>query len=338
VVEFVELFEFYRRSGFLYPGKAAGLERRLTAIEATWERLLAAGTDVFHHIERRCPEDLAVSNSICAFRYAPGTWQAQHLVSGQRHEYVGTLTVLMALVQWLHDSGARFVRLTFRPNNRGANPLFGGVGELMPRDLVNVSVVDYGISPVAGVRVAEADAEVRVGRSDDLQARRFYGELLPPVELASLALRDPGFSELDPIYGRHGLSRRRHVYVASVGDRVVGACLVHHSSEGMNFSFLENAIEYLRVAPDLPSRLRARVWNALLRVAVGDVGRQRDYVVTTTDPGDRDLAVASGLVGVDPPKQYAVLTVSRERDALLLANRHFASYYKALLRVQAETA
>jgi hypothetical protein len=60
----------------------------------------------------------------------------------------------MALVQWFHDSGARFVRLSFRPDNRGANPLFGGGGELMPRDLVNVSVVDYGVTSVAAVRHA----------------------------------------------------------------------------------------------------------------------------------------------------------------------------------------
>jgi len=336
--EFAELFEFYRRSGFLCPGKAAGLEERLPAIEGTWERLLAAGSDVFRHVSRRRPADLSVSNSICAFRYAPATWQAQHLVSAQRHEYVGTLTVLMALVQWFHDSGVRFVRLSFRPNNRGANRLFAGVAEVLPHDLVNVSVVDYGTNPVAAVRLPEVDADVRVHRSDDLQARRFYGEILPRVELASLGLRDPGFSELDRIYGRHGMSRRRHAYVASAGDRVVGACLVHHSSEGMNFSFLENAIEHLRVAPDLPPRLRARVWARLLGAAVRDVGGHRDYVVTTTDPGDRDLATATGLVGTDPPKQYAVLTASRERDAFLRAIEHFASYYKALLRVEAERA
>ena len=331
-MEFAELFEFYRRSGFLHPGKAAGLDQRLPAIEATWQRLLAADTDVFRHVSRRHP-DRSVSNSICAFRYAPGTWQAQHLVSAQRHEYVGTLTVLMALVQSLHDSGARFVRLSFRPDNRGANPLFGGVAELMPPGVVNQSVVDYGMTPIAAVRASAGDGEVRVQRSDDLQARRFYGEILRPVELASLGLRDLNFSVLDPLYVRHGLCRRRHAYVATVGDRVVGACLVHHSSEGMNFSFLENAIEYLRVAPDLPLRLRARAWTALLRTAVGDVSQRRDYVVTTTDPRDRDLAMAAGLVGADPPKQYAVLTVTREREALLRAIEHFGSYYKALLRV-----
>jgi Methyltransferase domain len=167
-----------------------------------------------------------VSNSICAFRYAPGTWQGQHLVSGRRHEYVGTLAVLMELVRWFHDSGARFARLSFRPDNRGTNRLFGGVAELLPHDLVSTSVVDYGMAPIAAVRVTEGDTDVHVRRSDDLQARRFYGEFLPPVELASLALGDPTFGELDRIYGRHGLSRRRHAYVATAGDRLVGACLV----------------------------------------------------------------------------------------------------------------
>jgi hypothetical protein len=173
--EFAELFDFYRRSGFLYPGKDAGLQQRLPAIEATWERLLAAGSDVFRLVTRRGPDGGAVSNSICAFRYAPSTWQAQHLVSERRHEYVGTLAVLMELVRWFHDSGARYARLSFRPDNRGTNRLFGGGAEFMPHDLVSTSVVDYGMAPIAAARVTDGGADVEIRRSDDLQARRFYG-------------------------------------------------------------------------------------------------------------------------------------------------------------------
>jgi hypothetical protein len=44
---FDEVFEFYRRSGFLYTAKLAALESRLPAIEATWRALLAADESVF---------------------------------------------------------------------------------------------------------------------------------------------------------------------------------------------------------------------------------------------------------------------------------------------------
>lgn len=340
-VTFAELFAFYRRSGFLYRGKAVGLEERLPAIEATWERLLAAGGEVFRVLARRAPEDggLTVNNSICAFQYALGTWQGQHLVSAQRHEYVGTVTVLMGLVQWFHDSGVRFARLSFRPDNPGTNRLFGDVAQILPADVASLSVVDYGMTPVgalAGLTAADRDADVDVHRADRVDAHRFFGEILPAVELAALGLHDLEFAELGRIYAGHGLSRRRHLYVATLADRVVGGCIVHHSSEGMNFSFLENAIEHLRVAPGLPPRQRARVWAALLRAAVRDVCGHRGYVVTTTDPGDRDLAAASGLVGAEP-KQYAVLTVSREGEGFLRSIEHFVSYYKALLRAMAES-
>jgi hypothetical protein len=336
-----ELLDFYRRSGFLYPGKAAELEQRWHVITRTWERLLGAGGEVFRLVARRRLAEgrLSVSNSICAFQYAPGTWQGQHLVSEQRHEYVGTLTVLIGLVQWFHDAGVRFARLSFRPNNPGTNRLFGDVAEMLPPDVASVSVADYGmtsISTLAGLRASARDAAVEVHHADRVEALRFYAEVLPAVELASLGLDDLEFDKLDGVYARHGLSRRRQVYVATVGDRVVGGCMAHHSSEGINFSFLENAIEHLRVAPDLPPRDRSRVWTALLRAAVREADRRRGYVVTMTDPGDRELAAANGLLAAKP-KQYAVLTVSRERDAFLRSIEQFVSYYRALLRLMAET-
>jgi hypothetical protein len=337
-VTFDELFAFYRDSGFLYPGKLAAVDDRRDAVERTWRILLGADGSVFRFISRRALAEgrPRLVNAICAFAYAPGTWQAQHLVSLQRREYTGTLALLLALSEWGHDVGIEFARFSFRPTNPGTNALFGGIAERLPSDLASLSLVDYGLTNLRDIDLPggrDFPVAVRSLVADEgAAAAAFYEQVLDPVELDSLRLAQPRLHELDAAYALHGLTRRRTVLVALDGDRVVGACIVNHSSEGINFSFLENAIEYLRVAPDQPALARRATWLSLARTAVAEVARTRDYVVCLTHPGDRDLATAAGLVPA-APKQYAVLTVAMP-DGFAGMTDCFTDYYRGLLGAQ----
>lgn len=337
-VTFEELFAFYRESGFLYPGKLAALDDRRDVVERTWRRLLGADGSVFRFISRLGLDEgrPRLINAVCAFAYAPGTWQAQHLVSLRRREYTGTLALLMALSEWGHAVGIEFARFSFRPSNPGTNALFGGVAERLSTDLASLSLVDYGLTSPRDLEfVGRRGSPVAVralGPDEGAIAATFYEQVLQPVELASLCLAQPTLHDLDAAYEIHGLTRRRTVLVALDSGCVVGACIVNHSSEGINFSFLENAIEYLRVAPDQPPLRRRATWLSLARAAVAEVARMRDHVVCLTHPGDRDLASAAGLVPADP-KQYSVLTVSM-RDGFVGMTDCFADYYRALLGAQ----
>ncbi len=122
---FAEVFAFYRESGFLYPAKLASLQPRLAAIEETWRALLNGDPAIFRLIARRgyANGQFELNSTTSAFAYAPGTWQAQHLVNGERGEYIGTLSVLMDMMEWLHHSGAEYMRFYFRPSNPGTNRL-----------------------------------------------------------------------------------------------------------------------------------------------------------------------------------------------------------------------
>jgi len=340
-VSFEELFAFYRESGFLYPGKLAGLDDRRDVVERTWRQLLAADHSVFRFISRLGLAEgrPRLINTICAFAYAPGTWQAQHLVSLRRGEYTGTLALLMALSDWAHDAGVEFARFLFRPNNPGTNGLFGGIAQRLSTDLVSRSLVDYGLTDLRALELPdgrESPVAVRALEADEGGAAvAFYERVLDPVELDSLCLTQLGLGELDCAYRIHGLTRRRTGLVALEGSDVVGACIVNHSSDGMNFSFLENAIEYLRVLPGQPPMTRRAIWLSLARAAVALVARTRDYAVWLTHPGDRDLAAAAGLVPADP-KQYSVLTVAMH-DGYVGMTDCFAEYYRMLLGAHAAT-
>ena len=152
---FAEVFDFYRGSGFLYAAKLAAMRERLDAIEATWQRLIAAGDDVFKlMVRRRAVDGSAVArNSVCAFEHTPGTWQCQHLVSAERHEYTGTLTTFLAMARWLErNPAARYTRLAFRPGNAGVARLFGDWQRAMPTGDASLSTYDYVAVPLDAVR------------------------------------------------------------------------------------------------------------------------------------------------------------------------------------------
>lgn len=101
---FDAVFELYHASGCLYPAKLTALRSQMPAIEDTWRRALEPDTRVLRIVARRGIVDSGVRlrSAITAFAYAAGTWQGQHLVSRERHEYTGTLAVLIELVEGLH--------------------------------------------------------------------------------------------------------------------------------------------------------------------------------------------------------------------------------------------
>jgi hypothetical protein len=79
----------------------------------------------------------------------------------------------------------------------------------------------------------------------------------------------------------------------------------------MNLSLLEQAIEYLRIARDKVGEARRDVWTALLPAAAAEAFETSDWLVTLTDPEDRSLARAAGLLS-SQPRRYAILTIEQE--------------------------
>jgi hypothetical protein len=333
-LSFDEVFDYYESARFLYGAKLKELEPRLESIRKTWSRLLEADRRVFRFLALRGVVDGALTprSAICAWAYTGTTWQGQHLVTAEPHTYTGTLAVMMELIEWLHTADVPYARLLFRPTNRGVSHLFSGLTQQLPSDRACLSVVDYGTTRIDRLRLPAADPSVSVAATPASAqlAHGLYHGLVHPVELRSLELSDPELGRIGDIYGSNGLMRGRAVFVAMKDERPLGAVIVNHGSEGINFSLLENAIEYLYVSPGLAPDDRRAVWSSLMQAAVAEVATRRDYVVAALDPSHRELAVACGLCSPDP-KQYAVLTVDHRDDCFLRSIAYFADCYRALV-------
>jgi hypothetical protein len=339
---FEELFELYAASRFLYAAKHDLLAPRLGAVEHTWRRLLSANDRVFKILMRRGVEQGRVvpRNTVCAWRYTPGTWQAQHLVSRDRHEYVGTLAALIGLADWLTGTpGFSGMRMTYRPENPGVRALFSGIAEALGPERASVDLRDYYLSsicrlPAVATSSSGAVSILRVDAASLPSLRAFYRSRLDPTLLESLCLEDPELADLDAVYAAQGLARRRAIFAAVHGERIVGSVLCNLGSEGVNFSFLESSMECLELCPELSGELRGAVFGQLVRAA-GDYYHQsgRDHVVALLRREHSGLA--GEVLGLRPGKRYAVLTVNSERDSYRLVRQSFVDYYRRLVQFAA---
>jgi hypothetical protein len=333
-ISFDDVVEFYGSTRFLYPAKLGVLESRFDAIRATWERLLDANNDVFKilMLRRVTGESLTVKNSICAFEYATGTWQVQHLVSADRHERSGTLASLIGMTDWLHghpDVGA--VRLTYRPDNPGANQLFGGLADVLATEESTSSVCTYHIAETATDRIEAWNRDIDVAplaASDLPGVEALYASVHPRLP-RWLALCDPTSSRLTDRYAACGMERGRQIFVASKGGVVRGAVSCWWAAEGINFSFLENAIDGLVLDGSLSKHAKTEITAGLLSAAVRFyAARGRRHAVALIDATHSTYVEASGVL---PPPEKRYATALFDHAQLPAAREHFMRHYSRVL-------
>jgi hypothetical protein len=199
-------------------------------------------------------------------------------------------------------------------------------------------VFDYVMEPLERVELAadKCDAggvQVRVVEGapapDEVQ---FVSRQLHEAEFNALALDHAGWGALAAKFSAHGLLRKRFILIArDASGSVVGSAVCNLASEGMNFSFLENALEYVFIAPEPDHAGRMAVLAGLLRAGCDLMKKSaRDYLVCMSDPGLAPLLEPLGL-RAEKPKQYAVATYSANADEIDAIHQATIRYYRELL-------
>ena len=343
-----EVMDLYRASGFLYPEKLTKLGPRLPAIERTWSRLLAVDNDIFK-IWMRWEATGRVASpcaSVCGFETEPGTWSIQHIVGLRSAPPTSIVTLINGIRKWgERRPGLTHVRLTYRPSNQPVRPLFDGMGRAMPASVRAFSDYDYAFVPLDETPVPPRDPTVetlRVISTSDAQGRAvidFLRTRLSPTAFDALHFDEPRLDGLDARYQARCLFRRREILAAVRDHTVLGACVCNRGSQGMNFSFFENALTDITLAPELaPSDQRA-VLAALFASACRLYAEQgHSELVVMADPRWRSLRRHLGY-GRPDEKQYRSLTFRSTREAWqAVTDSTVAHYRKGLLRAKERKA
>ena len=262
-----DLFELYRRTGFLYPAKAARLLPYMELVRENWRRLLRAGDSLFYFLTAGGGEKGYAS--IAVWRTTGRGWVSQHLVS--ENNPLGSRAVMLAasagaMLRGLDESAQNW----FRPENRFPARVFGSMVQSIGESSASVTRHMYFALPRK--RLSETNESVQIVAYDASHhealcalAALVRGKLYVTAEELK---HDVELQYVNDLYRGVGLRRDRHVWLAyrDSKDEPVGAAIAYRGPLGLNFSFIENRCDLL-LHPTVPEAEVPGVVASLLNAA-----------------------------------------------------------------------
>jgi hypothetical protein len=263
-----ELFQLYRRTGFLYPEKAARLLPHMELVRDNWRRLLHA-PDSLLSVLTSGGKDRGLA-SIAAWRTTHSGWTWQHHVSDKNP--LGSRAVMLGgLATCILRGDENAQQNWFRPENRFPARVFGSMVPALGESAASVQRHLFFAMP--RILTPAADRSVQAIPYDSSQQEDLCA--LAIVARGGVYIRgeeldgDVELRELDDLYRRAGLRRTRQVWLAYAnrrGDQPVGAALAYRGPLGVNFSYLENRCDLL-LDPTLAEHMRLAVVASLLNAS-----------------------------------------------------------------------
>src|SRR5688572_22098420 len=224
-----DLFELYRRTGFLYPEKAARLLPHMDLVRDNWRRLLSAKDSLLYVLTSKGKEQGIAS--ITLWRTTRNGWTTQHHVS-DRHPLGSRAVMLGGLAACVVRGEEESHQNWFRPENRFPARVFGSMVPVLGESIASVRRHMYFAMP--RTVTPAADRAVQAVPYDPSQKESLCalaivargGVYVTAEELD----RDVELRSLDELYQRAGLRRNRQVWLAYAnrrGDQPVGAALAY---------------------------------------------------------------------------------------------------------------
>ncbi len=263
-----ELFELYRRAGFLYPAKAARLFPYMDVVRENWRRMMLAGDSLLYVLT--AGNEQHGSASIAVWRTTDHGWISQHLVS--ENNPLASRSVMLAgsagcMARGVDDSHQNW----FRPENRFPSRVFGSMVQTIGESCSSVRRHMYFALPRK--RADQSSEGVRIVPYDRSHQKELCG--LARLVRGGVYVKaeelenDVELEYVNDLYRNVGLRRTRHVslaYRGRKGDEPVGAAIAYRGPLGVNFSFIENRCDLL-INPTLPESDVSAVVVALMNAS-----------------------------------------------------------------------
>ncbi len=323
---FSEIWEFFERSGFVYPDKREGLD--LPGTMRTFERLLSGTNEVYKGtIFVRLGTIHAHVSAIKLYRR---TWMLQHLAAqplGKRPQSVARIMNL-ALLDYLEQKPEiEWIRVSYRPENRAPARLFTALSRHSPDPALSRTTTWTCMRASARMTTSvrsSGQSTLTVGPADDDDLQFVENYFLARGDMSLLQQEDlfaddVELSKVSEEYQRVGLLRRREILVARDGPRLAGFALLEHSSPGLNLSELTSAFRVFSASfsalDPRPSLLAA------VRHRYAELGR--DSAIALVEERDAPVFLEAGF---EPFRRYAFWTWHRS------LYRHFYDHMLQMLR------
>jgi hypothetical protein len=270
-ITFQKLIEHYQASGFLYPEKEKYIKPHLELIESNWEKALSAKGDD-QSILWVNTFDVQVNNqqkmgSVSLWRTTTNGWNAQHLSSTGYPSGVFAIMFRMqmdSMVKQYH-SGQNW----FQPTNMYASRIFGNIVQTLGKEHSIVHRFNYFEIKPENIQHYQSNLKIiQLNKEHLTDIRTFVSKCRSKIftNAEELYSTDIELDQLNSIYQKVGLNRKRFIWGAYYKNQLVAAVLVYRGPFGMNFSYLENRCELL-LEKELNYDMKVEACHALLNKA-----------------------------------------------------------------------
>ncbi|MGD2126225.1 MAG: hypothetical protein PVG99_09110 [Desulfobacteraceae bacterium] len=258
-VDMDALWEFFFRTGFIYPKKYRLIQSQRAKFKETYKKLYQENPEIARHFTYQ--KNGEIFGHISMVRAYDRAWMIHHHAAQAMDNRRTGFMVLKQIMHYLNDmhrlpsAHMDYVMCYFRPGNRFPDRVFGGFARELgnPRgcSLDLFAYLAYTRLSV-GNELPEGWSLKECSERDFWALGRFYsrysGGLL--LDALSLGQRGSGHDSLEDVYGRLGLLRKCGAYALSQEERINALLIVNQSDFGFNLSELLNGIKVLVTNPE----------------------------------------------------------------------------------------
>ena len=263
-VDMDELWRFFFKTGFIYPGKYNFISENKESIKATYKKLYTENPTIATHFIYQ--EKGSIKGHMSMLRFYERTWLIHHHAAIKSAMLKAGLVVLDQIGKYiidccrLHANHMDYLICYFRPENKFPNHIFGGAARSIKNPKAcSIDTFSYSHfrKPSSDVLPLPSPWELAKPSRENLQELdSFYGEESGGIMLQALDLGKQvgNRHSLADEYAKMGFRRERRLFVLKKEDIPKAILMVNITDTALNMSDLTNCIKMFVIDPDDLSR------------------------------------------------------------------------------------
>lgn len=254
-VDLDALFDFFFETGFIYPGKYIHIKDQKEQFKALYKKLYTENPEIARFVIYQ--ERGRIYGHVAMFRFYQSTWLMHHHAAVKSSRHKAGLIVMEHILQYINEfhnissSRMNYIASYFRPNNRFANRVFGGIARNLddPRKSSLDDFAYFHYQPARASGGLPFPWTLEPAGADDLHIMQdWYNEISGGLLIDALDL-GPGSDQMDEEISREyknaGFHRDRHLHALKKDDELMAVLVVNNADLGLNMSDLTNCIQVL---------------------------------------------------------------------------------------------
>jgi len=260
-VDMDALWEFFFKSGFIYPKKYENLCNYKDNFKQTYEKLYCNSPEIFANFTYQ--SNGSIFGHVSWIKAYDHTWMIHHLAAKPMGRKIVGLHILNHVMYCfdgfcrLPSTGMDYMIFYFRPDNRFPDYFFGGFCREYnnPKGCSMDCFAYLNCSALPQTNALPSGWALEQCSPDDITALRLWyekrsGGLM--VDALCLDKPDTGQNDIGVLYERYGLTRRHHTFVLRHHGTAKAYMMADESDMGVNLSEFLNSVKIIVTCSDLP--------------------------------------------------------------------------------------